>query len=240
MFSTLHFMSSSDAEIGSTFFVQLSISAISKPWLTSRLTSLPTSAPFILRLYEEGNEVGYARVVRYPGSPNDQMATLHNVQITLNRRFSAVAYYTPDDDPINGQINGANPAWLIVRWENGEETRLHHTFNVQHPDTWVWTVDNLYIYALNQRVHLQGTAYDVGSDDLTFTWSLGDGTPDISRTYYNNGVSPDPYPSPEVNPITVTDEIVHVFTTAGTYTVVLTVVDDDGGSTTTSMTLVMG
>lgn len=185
----------------------------------------------ILRLYEDGSEVGYIQVIRYPGSPNDQVATIHNVQITLNKKFSAVAYYTPDDDPVNGQPNGANPAWIIINWENGDETKLHHTFNVEHSETWIWAVDNFNVYGVNQIIHLQGTAHDPGSDDLTFLWDSGDGRT-FTTTYYNNGVSPDPYPSPDVNPITVTNEVKLVYHTADTYTITLTVTDDDGGSVT--------
>ncbi len=146
----------------------------------------------ILRLYDGGQEVGWAQVIRYPGSPNNQTVTVHDVEITLDRSFSVVAYYTPDDDPVNGQINGANPAWLIIDWENGMETTSHHTFNVQHNDSWVWTVDDFNIYAVNQTIHF--TATDPGSDDLTFTWEWGNGTPATATTYYNDGTGPVPEP----------------------------------------------
>ncbi len=193
----------------------------------------------ILRLFRDGREVGYAQVIRYPGSPDEQIATVHGVEITLDGLFSAVVYYTPDDDPINGQPNGANPVWLIVEWESGEPTRIHHTFNVKHPDTWVWTVDSLYVYALGKTIHLAGSASDPGSDDLTFDWASSDGRTFTTITY-NNGVSPDPYPSPDVNPITATSDVTLVYTTAGTFTITLTVTDDDGASTTYSFTIRIG
>jgi PKD repeat protein len=194
----------------------------------------------ILGLYEDGQEAGWAQVVRYPGSPDDQMVTVHDVEITLDRSFSAVAYYTPDDDPINGQLNGANPAWLIINWENGPETILNHTFNVQHNDTWVWTVDDFHIYAVNQIIHFTATATDPGSDDLTFTWDWGDGTPAIATTYFNDGIGPDSYPSPDgIYPFSATDSAQHIYSMAGDYSVTLTVMDDDGGMVNIVIVLVI-
>jgi murein DD-endopeptidase MepM/ murein hydrolase activator NlpD len=67
---------------------------------------------------------------------------------------------------------------------------------------------------------------DAGSDDLTFTWSVGD-----VHTYFNNGVSPDPLPSPAgVFPFMVHDMINAVYAAPGVQTLHLTLTDDDGGS----------
>jgi PKD repeat protein len=180
-------------------------------------------------LYEDGVEIGYAHLIRYPGSPDDQAVTLADISLTFSSRFSFVAYYTPDDDPINGQPNGANPGWVILQFEDGTESRLHHTFNVMHPETYVWEEDDLNPFLLGHNVSFLATATDVGSDDLTFLWEWGDSTTS-STTYYNNGVSPDPALSPEINPITVTDYTTHAYATVGPFTITLTVFDDDGGS----------
>jgi len=138
---------------------------------------------------------------------------------------------------VNGQIWGATPAWVILEYEDGEE-RIHHTFNVRHEDTWTWVIDDLSPYFLGHNITFVATASDPGSDDLTFTWNWGDGNT-TENVYYNDGVGPDPYPSPEVNPITVTDTVEHSYDSAGTYTITLLVMDDDGGITSYSLNLTL-
>src|SRR3990172_10461029 len=143
---------------------------------------------------------GTARVVRYPGSPDRQTGTISGARLRLLGSFAIVLYYTPADDPVNGQPNGANPVWVILTMPDGPEVRLHHTFNVQHPSTWTWAIDDGRPYLVSQRITFDATASDVGSAAVTLIWDFGDGA-GIATTFYNNGVSPDPYASPEVNPI---------------------------------------
>jgi hypothetical protein len=182
-------------------------------------------------IYLNGVETYVGSIVRMPGSPDDQAVTLGNISFDLrgNDMLSAKVVYTPMDDPINGQLWGATPAWLIFRSEHGDESSLKHTFNVRHNDTWTWDVPDLKAILVGIPIDFTATAADPGSDDLTFVWNWGDGSSVSSVTVYNNGVSPDPYPSPEINPITATVTVQHAFTVAGMQTITLKVIDDDGG-----------
>ena len=67
---------------------------------------------------------------------------------------------------------------------------------------------------------------DPGSDDLTFTWSVGD-----VNTYFNDGVGPDPFPSPfGTFPFQASDSIDAVYAEPGAEVLSVTLTDDDGGS----------
>jgi hypothetical protein len=70
---------------------------------------------------------------------------------------------------------------------------------------------------------------DLGSDDLIITWDWGDGAKD-TIVFFNDGVTSDPYPSTSFNPISVSAEMTHNYSTRGTFAVYLIVKDDDGGS----------
>ena len=185
-----------------------------------------------VRMYirEDGVDVGYAAVVRYPGSPDDQSITLVDVKCDVSKVIEVYVLYTPDDDPVNGQPNGASPAWVNMSFDDGGYNVTHNTFNVKHPDTWEW-IFGVNQYFVGHEITFEAEATDPGSDDLRFKWEWDDGTPDHYMDYWNDGVGPDPYPSPDGTfPFTAADTAEHAFAAAGTYDVKLTVIDDDGGS----------
>jgi hypothetical protein len=191
-----------------------------------------------LFVLEDGIGIGYAEVVRYPGSPDDQAVTI-TVICDVTKVIEAKIYYTPWDDPVNGQPNGATPCWVNISFEDGGYNRSHHTFNVLHPNTWEWII-GVNQYFVGHEITFEADASDFGSDDLTFNWFWDDSTPDTQTIYYNDGVGPDPYPSPGgIYPISQFDKQGHIFTTAGNYNVVLTVTDDDSGASSVIITVIL-
>ncbi len=189
-----------------------------------------------LDIVRAGTPTQLIHILRVPGNPDEQSKTEPNVTVNLFDDVPLIVRYTPLDDPINGKPWGSTPVWVIFVFEDGTEVWLDHTFNVRHPNTWIWEIRDISAHFIGKDITFSATASDVGSDDLTFEWEWGDGTTSTS-IYYNDGAGPDPFPSPDVNPITVTDIQMHAFFLPKVYTVTITVTDDDGGSTTLSFNL---
>ncbi len=200
-----------------------------------------------IHLYEDGSEISSAVVTRYPGNPDEQTGTITNAKIDLTKSYKALVDYLPNDPRENGNVWGANPVWIDIAYEDGSVKRLHHTFNVRksywNSDHWnhidPWEVE-LSPHFAGQKITFEASASDPGSDDLFFCWDLGDGNCLGPNIYYNNELCPDPYPSPEIKPITCTDSDIHKYSNCGVYCVTLTVEDDDGGICIATITLTVG
>jgi hypothetical protein len=188
---------------------------------------------------EGGIDIAYAEVVRYPGSPDDQMVKLGEVKCDVTKTLEVYVLYTPADDPINGQPNGATPVWVNISFEDGGYVLLQHNFNVKHPERWEWNI-GVNQYLVGHGITFESEGSDPGSDDLTFTWNWDDGSPDGAATYYNDGIGPDPYPSTGGTfPFSAADSATHAFMSAGTYNVKLSLSDDDGGATELMMVIAL-
>ncbi len=184
-------------------------------------------------LYRNGAEAARATVLRVPGSPDNQSASVA-VVVAIEDTYDLRVEYAPDDDPSGA--HGANPAWIILTPEGGAQVWLHHTFNGEQPDTWVWELNDLEGLFLGRSVSLNAHITDPGTDDVTVVWDWGDGTVE-TRAWFNDGVGPDPYPSPWGTPVDLTAFFEHRYVASGSYTITVTAADDDGGTTVLSFTL---
>jgi len=174
-------------------------------------------------LIDNGNETFIGSLIRQPGKPQElSFPVITGLSVNSHLRLE----YTPDDDRVNGQRNGATPAWITFSFDTKPSIMMHHTFKVRHQATWIWTV-SLSLASAGSAIEFTATATDPGADNLTFEWDFGDGGPIITSVHYCLGVYP----------FTATDTQSHVYTTPGSYNAKLTVSDDDGGSTTTSITI---
>jgi predicted GH43/DUF377 family glycosyl hydrolase len=169
-----------------------------------------------LEIYEDNIEIANGSLTRNTGSPNDQMLKLTTLKVNLSRVYSAVIRYTPEDDPVNGKPNGANPCWLILQSSSGKEVRLHHTFNVKQSKSYIWDV-NLTSKLIVNAVTFEAIVYDPGADDITIIWDFGNGG-NIINLYQNQN---------KTYPVRVRDQVTYAFQNSGKFTIVLKVKDDN-------------
>jgi hypothetical protein len=93
-----------------------------------------------------------------------------------------------------------------------------------------------------QVIPFEADSFDPGSDDRRTTWDWGDGppSPDTNELSLNDpAFNPDPFPSPTINPRTVTDSEPHTFGAACFYTVTFGARDDDGGSASDQVAVII-
>ncbi len=187
----------------------------------------------VMSVFQNGNEVTRATTCALPCFRRAGPLTIRNLNLDLlvGGPVEVRVDYGPLIPVVIAPSTGTATALLVLRTEGSPQVRLSHAFDPTVAGT--WNTGDLRAYVTGGLVRLQASTSDPGSDDLTFTWSWGDGTPDATSAHYRNGVGPDPYPSPDVNPVTATDFQFHWYTSAGQFRIGLTVTDDDGGTDST-------
>ncbi|MHA2263814.1 MAG: hypothetical protein ACXAEN_15570 [Candidatus Thorarchaeota archaeon] len=199
------------------------------------------------KLLKDTKNDGDLYVLREAGDPNLQIDSLKEHYIDAECVYTFEANYSPYDDILNGQLQGSTPVWTILQfpWFSTEpEEKLHHDFNYEQSEernsshfvhVRPWEID-LSPYFLFHNATFEAYATDVGTDDLTFSWSWGDGTRTVNQPHTWEQGNPDHYPSPyDINeraryPMDALDIAIHAYTWEQNFTVKLEVTDDDGGS----------
>jgi len=160
-------------------------------------------------------------VYRTPGSPDDQAATATDVKVNIAESVTIRVRYTPLDDGINGNVNGATPVWVTLGFDDVTETVLFRSFNVQQPSEWEWIVD-LNSYLVGHPIHFEGRVFDAGSDDIDVDWVFGDGV-QITRFFARTDGAPQD----------IVDRVTHTYG-SGSFSLSLEARDDEGASATFS------
>jgi outer membrane protein assembly factor BamB len=207
-----------------------------------------------LTLYEEDNIIGYLEVERWPGNPDDNPSYVNPslpTILNMTKSYKAIVTYDPypdngdeikGDQPNNGKDkkdNACNPVWIIMKFSDGSEEKIHHTFNTQqskkrnskhwnHVEPWEVDMNG---YLIGHKFEVTSHITDPGSDDEKLTSTYGSQI--FTVTYLNDPPNPDPYPSPEINPRDIMDNTAVIYEGADKLT--LTVEDDDGDIGITSI-----
>ena len=172
-----------------------------------------------LEIIQNGGVIASNKIIRTPGSPNEQEATI-SATLDLSKPYSGRLIFDTE-----AAISGGTPVWVII---DGNMTKVT-TFNTQknnpssYHQTYDFTLAGLFSLA-GKEVTFKATASDPGTDDLTFEWNFGDGS-----------VLSNPYPWGGSH--TVIDTVKHIYAASGPYTVNLKVTDDDGGVGSDSKTI---
>ena len=181
----------------------------------------------------EGSAATVSAVVTDPGVLDTHTATIDwddgtpPQAVTIAQLASGVSHVYGDNGIYNALVTvtdddggvGSNTAAVIVG-------NLNPTLTLDTSGVVTFPGGDYMVVESGSELPASADGSDPGSDDLTFSWSVGD-----VNTYFNNGVSADPVKSPlGTFPFNASDSIDAVYAAPGVETLGLTLTDDDGGS----------
>ncbi len=176
-----------------------------------------------------------------PGEYNDSTSVASD-ELNYTWDFDSLTDSDSDGNYTN-DVDGTGVSPQHIYGDNGNYVvtlTVMAVLNRSASDTCIITVSNVppsgtltvlsSVLRVNSSIEFSVDVNDSGSDDIFINWSWGDGTSNEYSTFYNDGIGPDPYPSPDVNPMVINDVKNHTFTDKGNYTISASVDDDDGGN----------
>jgi hypothetical protein len=191
--------------------------------------------PTVNALGDNINEAGAATVwatFSDPGTQDTHTASIlwgdgSGQQVTVAELSAGVAHVYGDNGAyvvtvtVTDDDGGAGADVVLVNVAN-----LAPTVTVDVSDAISFPGGDYQIVEAGSALPSSATGSDPGSDDLTFTWSVGD-----VNVYFNDGIGPDPLPSPDGTfPFEASDSIDAVYAGPGVEALSVTLSDDDGGS----------
>lgn len=132
----------------------------------------PGGTPTRIDILRSDVLVASASLLRKSGPPFDQAVTLGPLDLRLDDDWTAVILFGSDSLPPDG---AAASVFLTITFDDGTTEELHHVLLRAKASSWVWVV-NLNALMLGHPLHVRGQAFDPGSDDLTLSWTLPDGS----------------------------------------------------------------
>ncbi|QES48859.1 hypothetical protein DEJ50_14565 [Streptomyces venezuelae] len=154
--------------------------------------------------------------------------TLENVRPDATLSFSVPHTYG-DDGTFTIRVCGTDDDTSSCATVGAPITNTNPTAAISAAGQTTYNGQQAFIAHAGRPIDVTGSSTDPGSDDLTLTWSWGDGSSD-SLVSLVNPPATDPDPSPSVQPRHVTATRSHAYAQACLSTLTFTGADDDSGS----------
>ncbi|WP_447138686.1 M36 family metallopeptidase [Micromonospora sp. LZ34] len=169
--------------------------------------------------------------------PQPIAGTLENTRPDATLTFSVPHTYG-DNGVYAIEVCGSDDDTTTCATVNATITNVDPTAVISADGQTTYNGQQAFIAHAGEPIEVTGSSADPGSDDLTLTWTWGDGASD-SLTSLVNPPATDPAKSPSIQPRAVTAMKSHVYGDACLYTLTFAAADDDGGSSEATATVII-
>jgi subtilisin family serine protease len=159
--------------------------------------------------------------------------TLENDEPVATFTFSVNKQYG-DNGTFVVTVTGYDDDTSANDTENAVVANLNPTATINSSGEQVYDGVSAFVLQKGQSLNIPASSTDPGSDDLTFRWIWGDGSPDSTQASLVNSPALDPPKSPSVQPRNVSLSAAHAYLNACLFTLGVSVTDDDTGTASDS------
>ncbi|MFW9856534.1 MAG: PKD domain-containing protein [Candidatus Thorarchaeota archaeon] len=192
--------------------------------LTFNLTLLMTGEKWHdaeLKLLDETDQILLNDIIyRNATNPWNQSLFYPFVTLDLTHLWRVEVLYTPENDPVNGQPQGADPVHLYLNFSTGSSWLFEHTFNYNSPEGYLWRLP-LQPFVTGFPIDYHINFYDPGQDDLTL--EVIHPTDQVNLTILASTVGPN-------QGVTILTQNFAMNDTPPYFLLTFRILDEDGGS----------